>query len=142
MNPISVLIVDDSEDDRYILTRQLKETKIPISQIFECSEGASALRFFVDFEKNVKRYSNGYPPTFVFLDINMPLMDGFEFLEEFKKIQVEKGLDPIVIMFSSSDRKEDVDRATEFSIVKAYLVKGKYDIDQLKSEMCISNGDT
>ncbi|KZN44968.1 response regulator [Pseudoalteromonas luteoviolacea] len=138
MNPISVLIVDDSEDDRYILTRQLKDTKIPISQIFECSEGASALRFFVDYAKNVERYSNGYPPTFVFLDINMPLMDGFEFLEEFKKIQSNHGLDPIIIMFSSSDRKEDVDRASGLSIVKAYLVKGKYDIEQLKAEMSLS----
>ncbi|KZN28603.1 hypothetical protein N480_10960 [Pseudoalteromonas luteoviolacea S2607] len=139
MDPISVLIVDDSEDDRYILTRQLKETKIPISQIFECSEGASALRFFVDYEKNVARYASGYPPTFVFLDINMPLMDGFEFLEEFKKMQSKQGPDPIIIMFSSSDRKEDVDRAAGLSMVKAYLVKGKYDIEQLKAELSVSS---
>ncbi|MCF2857107.1 response regulator [Pseudoalteromonas sp. SMS1] len=138
MNPISILIVDDSEDDRYILTRQLKDTHIPISHIFECSEGASALNFFSDHAKNVVCYSTSYPPTFVFLDINMPLMDGFEFLEEFKKIQAEKGLAPIVIMFSSSDKKEDVDRATSFSCVKAYLVKGKYDLEQLKNVMSIS----
>ncbi|KZN40919.1 response regulator [Pseudoalteromonas luteoviolacea] len=135
MNPISILIVDDSEDDRYILIRQLRQTQIPISEIFECTEGVSALNFFVNYKENMAKYPDAYPPNFIFLDINMPLMDGFEFLTEFKKLKADCNFDPIVIMFSSSERQEDLDRVKVHPVVKAYIVKGRYDVAQLKNQL-------
>jgi CheY-like chemotaxis protein len=59
----------------------------------------------------------------ILLDINMPLMNGFEFLETLSTLQtVEQGTS-VVVMLTSSSFNGDRARALEFSMVKDYIVK-------------------
>ena len=61
--------------------------------------------FLKNAEANRARLGDGFSPVAVFIDINMPRMNGFEFLDEFKKRRDEnEGYDTVVfLMVTSSD---------------------------------------
>ena len=86
MDRLSILIVDDNASDRYLLKRHLEGLGFPV-KFFETEDGVEALEFFKNYEKNRELYPKDYPPMIVFLDINMPRMNGFAFLEEFSKLR-------------------------------------------------------
>ena len=129
----SVLIIDDDEVDRYALKRLIKKADIA-NQVFECENGKVALEFLTDFTDNTKKYPGEFPPILIFLDINMPIMDGFEFLEEYSKLRDENKLfNPTVLtMFSSSTNQKDRERAFTYKFVKEYIVKFPASAEELK----------
>jgi CheY-like chemotaxis protein len=134
MKQISALIVDDSEIDRYILKRQLKEAGV--IDVFESDDGSSALAFLENHEENCKIHNKKFPPEIIFLDINMPIVGGFEFLEKFAELRNRLALEPCVIMmYSSSERAEDKEKASNYNFVKGYLTKGEMDIRELKDKI-------
>lgn len=134
MSKYSVMIVDDNEADRYILKRYLNKANI-VDKIFEANDGKEALSFFEAHEENKAKHTKDYPPSILFLDVNMPLIDGFEFLEKFNTIRQKVGAESVVIMmFSSSGRQEEKDRALAFPFVKDYLIKGNLkNVDFIKT---------
>jgi CheY-like chemotaxis protein len=62
-------------------------------------------------------------PDLILLDINMPHMDGFEFLEAFCRMNNERFKNIPFIMLSSSVRADDKKKALEYQVVKAYIAK-------------------
>ena len=135
MNKVSLLIVDDNEVDRYILKRQLKETGLETS-IFEVENGDEALKFFTEYETNRAKYADDFPPLVVFLDINMPLVGGFEFLEKFSPMREALGIETaFIMMFSSSEREEDREKAFTYDYVTDYLTKGQFSSEQLREKI-------
>lgn len=60
-------------------------------------------------------------PDIIFLDINMPIMDGWEFLEEFSTLAMDKSIS--VIILTSSINPEDAEKAKTFKHVKGFLSK-------------------
>lgn len=134
MNNMSVLIIDDNKVDRYIFSRQLK--KIGINHIFEEDDGSSALDFLEHYEENALKHNGKFPPVIIFLDINMPILNGFEFLEQFAELRGKLALDSCTIMmFSSSERPEDKERAFSFDFVKDFLTKGDTTDELLKQKL-------
>lgn len=135
MTQIAVLIVDDSEEDRYLLARQLRETGI-VPHIFEETNGRSALKFFQDYESRRATSPDKYPPQVVFLDINMPFLDGYGFLKEYAALRKEvAAVSSVVMMYSSSEENAEKQKAFEFDFVKDYLVKGKFSTEELKHKL-------
>ncbi len=126
-----VLIVDDSEIDRYILNRKLSRLGEDVVSIVEQEDGDEALDYLSEcLEKNMEI------PEVIFLDVNMPRMGGFEFLAKFNPMHQESLLRKSnVMMYSSSDRKEDRQRAFGFSCVKDFLIKGELSVDDLEQKM-------
>jgi CheY-like chemotaxis protein len=134
MNEVSVLVVDDNEIDRYILQRHLRQCGV--EHIVEQDDGSSALSFLQDFQHNSEVYGEKFPPTIIFLDINMPNINGFDFLEKFSNLRKKNNFDTcIIMMYSSSEREEDRKRAVEFDFVKEYLIKGEITPEQLKEKI-------
>ena len=131
---VNTLIVDDNEHDRYILKRWLKTCSFE-AVISEATDGQNAMEYFA---AQGGEHPDGYPPSIIFLDINMPRVDGFEFLEQFAKIRAEGGLDSaVIVMFTSSPLQSDKDRAFASDFVRDFLVKGEFttaDIEKIVTE--------
>lgn len=129
----SVLIIDDNDVDQYLIKRQLTENGIT-DQVFSSANGQEAIDFLSDYEQNKAKYQDGFPPGLILLDINMPLMDGFEFLNIFNKLREENDYcaTPVVVFLTSSNDQSDIDQAMSFDFVKGYLHK-PLEIDQLNN---------
>lgn len=112
----TILLVDDEESTIFINKRLLIKANIT-ENILVARNGKEALDTILD--PNIKK------PELVFLDINMPVMDGWEFLEEYEStISSEiKSQINIVIMVTTSLNPEDEKKAKKYSIVKSFLRK-------------------
>lgn len=113
----SVMLVDDNEIDN-IINEKIIEANSFADRILVFQTGQEALEFL-----EVNQHDETKLPEIVFLDINMPIMDGFQFLEDFEKFS-ETVLDKCkIIMLSSSISPKDIDRAASSKYVKKYLNK-------------------
>lgn len=136
----SILIVDDSEEDRYLLKRYLKKSGLDVA-IAEVSNGEQGLDFLIQEDQRVLEHPEIQAPLVVFLDVNMPVMNGWEFLEEFRKRQQQIRINPtVVVMYSTSDQEHDKARIEQYEFVKTYVVKGSFSPLQLKDTIsaCVS----
>lgn len=132
MNQYSVLIIDDNALDRYLLKRQLATLELDIT-VFEQEDGASALAFLGDYSANRNRYPSNFPPMILFLDITMPITDGWGFLQKFSELRTTQSFaSSFVAMFTTSDREEDRANAARYPFVHDYLVKGLVEADRLQ----------
>ena len=77
----SVMLVDDSEIDNYINEMIIKGSGFA-ENVFSYSGAMSSLDFFKNI-KAINKLSSDLLPTYLFLDIDMPVLDGFQFLDEF-----------------------------------------------------------
>jgi CheY-like chemotaxis protein len=65
-------------------------------------------------------------PDIIFLDINMPVMDGWQFLDSFRNIEDMLSKKITIYLVSSSVDKNDMSRSKQISLVKDYLIKPVY----------------
>lgn len=135
MKPLPVLIIDDEEIDRYLLKRHLKN--IPLNIIdMEFSNGEEALELFKHSERSTELYPDTFPPALIFLDVNMPLIDGFEFLDRFQPLRaLDINKNCKVVMISSSDHDSDKQKSFSYDFVAGYLIKGESSEDLLEEQI-------
>jgi len=100
MSDFAIMIVDDNESDRYVLKRLLKAAGIEAA-VVEASDGRSAIDLLNDKESWQKTGAT-FPPALILLDINMPRMNGLEFLDEFSKIRKDQFENTSVLIITSS----------------------------------------
>ena len=81
----------------------------------------------------------GLLPDVILLDLNMPIMDGWQFLEELERLSTPKKL--TVYIVTSSVDPSDLERVTRYSAVKTYLVKPITSevLEQIKQEIIPTN---
>jgi CheY-like chemotaxis protein len=82
-----------------------------------CENGQIA----IDYLKGIKE--KGIIPQIIFLDINMPVMNGWDFLEEFEKVRNEYVQLPRIYLLSSTVDPEDYRKAKKFSLVENFISK-------------------
>lgn len=130
MKKVSIMIIDDESTDRYLLKRIIKKSNFDC-ETFEAENGQEALDFLTDYELNKLKYNNDFPPVLIFLDINMHIMGGFEFLENFSTLRAGKEAyqTSIFTMLTSSERKDDIERANSYDFVKGYITKSGFTLD-------------
>ena len=111
-----VLLVDDSEDDRYLFTYSFRNAAIQ-GRIIECEDGDAAIEALQQAQRN----SVECPwPDVVFLDLKMPRRDGFEVLEWIRETGFGNSLD--IYVLSGSNEPSDVERAQELG-TSEYITK-------------------
>lgn len=112
-------IIDD--DDVYInLVTKIIELKKLSEHTLVFKNGKEALLYF---ENNLQSKSFVNFPEIILLDLNMPVMDGWDFLSEFKKLHKRVAIKTNLYIVSSSINKEEIERAKNIEMVMDYLIK-------------------
>ena len=113
----AVMLIDDNDIDNFINERMITTNSFSKMVIVKNS-GESALQFLRDNCENADVL-----PQVIFLDLNMPVMDGFAFLEEYESLPASIRTSCKVIVLSSSISPEDINRASTNQYVVKYVNK-------------------
>ena len=111
-----ILLVDDDLVSSFLNKEILSRFGMK-GQIHTAKNGDDALKF-ISARENVTDSC----PDLIFLDINMPVMDGFEFLAEFQKFPEEQRSSVDIVMLTSSSNTLDRERSEQYPI-KGYVNK-------------------
>ena len=118
LDPVEILLVEDSEEDAELAIRALKKRKLT-NHLHRVADGAEAVDFLFGLGAYASR--NGGPsPRVILLDLKLPKLDGMEVLRKLKADPVLQAI-PVVVLTSS---KEDRDLNEAYRLgVNSYIVK-------------------
>lgn len=109
------IVIDDSKLDCFIAEKIIKNTgKAGDIKVFQ--QATEAL-------EHIKASGNNPGKTVVFVDIQMPVMNGFEFVEQFEALPDEDKQNYDIYMLSSSINENDIAKVKGYSSVKHFLNK-------------------
>ncbi|MFT4112091.1 response regulator [Silvibacterium sp.] len=117
---LNVLLIDDSMVIRKMLRRVLGECNIGVGEIFEAGDGSAALKVL-----------EASSVQLILCDVNMPVMNGMEFLENMQKNGAWKGIP--VIMVTTEGGMDNVMKAVQLG-AKGYIHK-PFTTDEVKQKL-------
>lgn len=103
----TVLVIDDVEISTFIVRKLINQVS-PETTVYECNDPVRGLEMIQEVN-----------PDFIFLDLNMPLMDGWQFLDKMQR----RDLDNKVVILTSSTSADDHGDSYNFPNVYTFLVK-------------------
>lgn len=112
-----ILLIDDNEATNYIHKMVLNRLDCA-NEIIAVSSGFDALEYLMGIDTK-----NNTVPNLIFLDINMPAMNGWEFLEEYDQLPESQKGGIIMVMLTTSLNPDDEQKAKEIHNIKGYLNK-------------------
>lgn len=108
-----IVIIDDSDPD-LLYARIIVEQAHIADEVLTFGTATEALEFLA---------ASPRPVDLILLDINMPEMGGFEFLDHFEALPAHHRQTAVVVMLTSSPDPQDRARAQTYGVVRAYVVK-------------------
>ena len=105
----SILLIDDDAVTNFLHKRFLTELKVA-SKIYICENGQKALDFLQDCAHRQTW------PDLIFVDINMPVMNGIEFLEEYKARNYHELFPSVVKVLTTSVNSKDIKKIAQLGI--------------------------
>lgn len=113
----NILLVDDDEATNYLNHKMIKASGL-VENIFVAKNGEEALEILLNnFKQNIEQ------PDLIFLDINMPVMNGWEFITEYQKLDNELKAKLIIIMLTVSLNPDDEEKAKSIKDINAFRNK-------------------
>lgn len=120
-----IWIIDDNEIDVLIGTKTLEryDSTIKVRSFMKAQEALQVLRDTLASQTKL--------PELIFLDLYMPLVDGWQFLQEFKKIMAGVSHQLRIIVTSSTPNEKEIPKKTEYPEVVGHIIK-PIDLNRLK----------
>src|SRR6202047_776042 len=130
---VSVLLVDDDEINNFISIKLIKKALLS-TEIMACLNGKYAIDQLVEVQKK----DPSKLPDYILLDINMPIMNGWEFLDEYKRLNIDPSGKTKIFIISSSVFSNDINKARSYPLVKDFISK-PLNVDKIKELFEVAN---
>jgi CheY-like chemotaxis protein len=117
----TVMLIDDSEIDNFINHKMIEGCNFS-ERTYIHTSSKSALEFLRNLERTGK-VPKELIPEVIFLDINMPIMDGFQFIEEFDKLTKDFKTRTKIVMLTTSVNPTDIERSQKNKYIIKYINK-------------------
>ena len=112
-----VALVDDDKIFQLTASKTIKALQLS-DNILQFENGEDALKYLIDNAMNTSAL-----PDYIFLDINMPFVDGWMFMQDYAELKGELAKEISIFMVSSSIDPRDIHRARSIPDVQEYVVK-------------------
>jgi len=112
-----ICIIDDNKVYQFMLSRIINQNNLA-ENIITFSDGEEALQYLTDNKANNEKI-----PDAIFLDANMPIMDGWQFIDAYASIKTQLEKKIVIYMLTSSVDPVDIERASKISEISDYIVK-------------------
>lgn len=113
----NLTIVDDDDIFVFLTTKIIEQTNL-VDLIKVFGNGLDAINFLKENKNNVDAL-----PDIILLDLSMPIMNGWQFLEKYNKLNPTIGKKITIYICSSSISPDDITRAKTISEVSDYIIK-------------------
>ena len=123
---VSILLVDDDEINNFISVKLIKKTLLN-TEISTCLNG----KFAIDQLVAIQNRDPDKMPDYILLDINMPIMNGWEFLDEYERLNLGQSGKTKIFIISSSVFNNDINKAKSYALVKDFISK-PLSVDKIK----------
>jgi CheY-like chemotaxis protein len=112
-----ICIIDDDKIFRFTLKRVINHNK-QAERIITFSDGEKVIQYLRTNKNTTENI-----PDIIFLDVNMPIMDGWQFMEEYASIKADIKKKVNIFMWSSSVNPIDIERASKICEISDYIIK-------------------
>ena len=112
-----IMLVDDNPDDNFFHEREIKKSDSKIV-VIKKNNAVAALEY-LKANKDIAFKL----PDLILLDINMPGMDGWEFLKEYNLLAKELQCKVVIIMLTTSENSDDIRNAKSENYVSSFITK-------------------
>ena len=114
MDNRSILLIDNNEVDNFIFEKFVAQSDVKV-KIHAFVTAESAIEFLRE------GLQNSQLPEMIFLDLNLPGMSGWDFLEEFRKLRIRKEI--VLFLLTASAYPKDEEESKKYPEVNGFLIK-------------------